>query len=80
MKTHAQAVVIGGGLVGCSILYHLTRLGWTDVVLLERDELTSGSTWHAAAGIHGLHDHNNISKLQYYTMQLYEDLEKTQGV
>jgi len=79
LKTHAQAVVIGGGLVGCSILYHLTKLGWTDVVLLERDELTSGSTWHAAAGIHGLHDHNNISKLQYYTMQLYEDLEKETG-
>ncbi|MCG6891863.1 MAG: FAD-dependent oxidoreductase [Gammaproteobacteria bacterium] len=79
MKTHAQAVVIGGGLVGCSILYHLTKLGWTDVVLLERSELTSGSTWHAAAGIHGLHDHNNISRLQYYTMQLYADLEKETG-
>ena len=79
MKTHAKAVVIGGGLVGCSILYHLAKLGWKDVVLLERDELTSGSTWHAAAGIHGLHDNNNISKLQYYTMQLYEDLEKETG-
>jgi len=79
MKTHAQAVVIGGGLVGCSILYHLAKMGWTDSVLLERDELTSGSTWHAAAGIHGLHDHNNISKLQYYTMQLYEELEEITG-
>jgi len=79
MKTSAQAVVIGGGLVGCSILYHLTKLGWTDVVLLERDELTSGSTWHAAANIHGLHDHNNISKLQYYTMNLYKELEKETG-
>lgn len=79
MKTKAQAVVIGGGLIGCSILYHLTKLGWTDVVLLERNELTSGSTWHAAAGIHGLHDHNNISKLQYYTMQLYEELERETG-
>ena len=79
MKTHAQVVVIGGGLVGCSILYHLTKLGWTDVVLLERDELTSGSTWHAAAGIHGLHDNNNISRLQYYTMKLYNDLEKETG-
>ncbi|MCP3686876.1 MAG: FAD-dependent oxidoreductase [Gammaproteobacteria bacterium] len=79
MKTHAQAVVIGGGLVGCSILYHLAKLGWTDVVLLERDELTSGSTWHAAAGIHGLHDNNNISRLQYYTMQLYEELERETG-
>ncbi|NOX74118.1 MAG: FAD-dependent oxidoreductase [Alphaproteobacteria bacterium] len=77
MKTHAQAVVIG--LIGCSILYHLAKLGWKDVVLLERDELTSGSTWHAAAGLHGLHDNNNISKLQYYTMQLYKDLEAETG-
>jgi dimethylglycine dehydrogenase len=79
MKTHAQAVVIGGGLVGCSILYHLAKLGWKDVVLLERDELTSGSTWHAAANLHGLHDNNNISKLQYYTMNLYKDLEAETG-
>ncbi len=79
MKTHAQAVVIGGGLVGCSIAYHLTKLGWRDVVLLERSELTSGSTWHAAAGIHGLHDNNNVSKLQYYTMKLYKELEAETG-
>ncbi|MCP5073410.1 MAG: FAD-dependent oxidoreductase [Rhodobacteraceae bacterium] len=79
MKTHAQAVVIGGGLVGCSILYHLAKLGWKDVVLLERDELTSGSTWHAAANLHGLHDNNNISKIQYYTMNLYKELEKETG-
>ena len=46
MKSKTQVVVIGGGLIGCSILYHLTKLGWSDVVLLERDELTSGSTWH----------------------------------
>ena len=64
MRTHAQAVVIGGGVIGCSILYHLTRMGWTDVVLLERDELTSGSTWHAAANIHGLHDSTNISRIR----------------
>jgi dimethylglycine dehydrogenase len=62
LKSHAQVVVIGGGLVGCSILYHLTKLGWTDVVLLERSELTSGSTWHAEANIHGLHDSTNISR------------------
>jgi len=79
MKTHTQAVVIGGGLVGCSILYHLTKLGWSNVVLLERDELTSGSTWHAAAGIHGLHDNNNISKLQYYTIKIYKELEAETG-
>ncbi|MGH6819453.1 MAG: NAD(P)/FAD-dependent oxidoreductase, partial [Methylocella sp.] len=79
MRTHAQAVVIGGGLVGCSILYHLAKLGWTDAVLLERDELTSGSTWHAAAGIHGLHDSTNISRLQHYTMGLYKELEAETG-
>ncbi|MEI4488517.1 FAD-dependent oxidoreductase [Frigidibacter sp. MR17.14] len=79
MRTHSQAVVIGGGLVGCSILYHLTKLGWTDVVLLERSELTSGSTWHAAANIHGLHDSTNISRMQHYTMQLYKALEQETG-
>ncbi len=79
MKTQAQVVVIGGGLIGCSILYHLTKLGYKDVVLLERDELTSGSTWHAAANIHGLHDNNNISKLQYYTMKIYRELESETG-
>ena len=79
MRTHAQAVVIGGGVIGCSILYHLTRAGWTDVVLLERDELTSGSTWHAAANIHGLHDNNNITRIQNYTMDLYNALEAETG-
>ncbi len=79
MRTHAQAVVIGGGLIGCSILYHLAKHAWTDAVLLERSELTSGSTWHAAAGIHGLHDSTNISRLQHYTMTLYKELEKETG-
>ncbi|WP_121631827.1 GcvT family protein [Tropicibacter alexandrii] len=79
MRTHAQAVVIGGGVIGCSILYHLAKLGWSEVVLLERDELTSGSTWHAAANIHGLHDSTNISRLQHYTMNLYKELEAETG-
>ncbi len=79
MKTNAQVVVIGGGLIGCSILYHLAKLGRTDVILLERDELTSGSTWHAAANIHGLHDSTNISRIQHYTMNLYKELEKETG-
>ena len=79
MRTHAQAVVIGGGVIGCSILYHLAKLGWSDVVLLERSELTSGSTWHAAANIHGLHDVTNISRLQHYTMNLYKELEAETG-
>ena len=79
MRTTTQAVVIGGGVIGCSILYHLTKLGWSDVVLLERDELTSGSTWHAAANIHGLHDSTNISHIQHYTMNLYKLLEEETG-
>jgi len=79
MKTYAEVAVIGGGLIGCSILYHLTKLGWKDVVLLERSELTAGSTWHAAANTHGLHDNNNISRLQYYTMKLYKELEQETG-
>ena len=79
LPSHVRALVIGGGLVGCSILYHLCKLGWTDAILLERDELTSGSTWHAAANLHGLHDNNNISKLQYYTMRLYKELEAETG-
>jgi dimethylglycine dehydrogenase len=79
MRRHARAVVIGGGVIGCSILYHLAKAGWTEVVLLERSELTSGSTWHAAANIHGLHDSTNISRLQHYTMRLYRELEAETG-
>ncbi len=79
MNSHARVVVIGGGVVGCSILYHLAKLGWTDVMLLERAELTAGSSWHAAGGIHGLHDTNNISKQQYYTLRLYAELEAETG-
>ena len=79
MKTHAQAVVIGGGVVGCSILYHLTKYGWKDVLLIERSELTSGSTWHAAGGFHTLNSDPNLAKLQGYTISLYKELEKISG-
>ena len=79
MNSHAQVVVIGGGVVGCSILYHLAKMGWSDCVLLERAELTAGSTWHAAANIHGLHDSTNITRLQHYTMDLYRELEAETG-
>lgn len=79
MKTTAQVVVIGGGVVGCSVLYHLTKAGWKDVMLLERDELTSGSTWHAAGGFHTLNGDPNVAKLQTYTIELYEELEKISG-
>lgn len=79
MKSHAQAVVIGGGVVGCSVLYHLTKAGWKDVVLVERDHLTSGSTWHAAGGFHTLNGDPNVAKLQGYTIGLYDELEKISG-
>ncbi len=79
MKEHARVAVIGGGVVGCSVLYHLARPGWTDVVLIERDELTSGSTWHAAGGFHTLNSDPNVAKLQGYTIRLYEELEEISG-
>ena len=61
MKSHAQVVVIGGGVVGCSVIYHLTKLGMKDVLLIERSELTSGSTWHAAGGFHTLNADTNMA-------------------
>ena len=79
MKTQAKAVVIGGGVVGCSVLYHLAKLGWSDVVLLERDELTSGSTWHAAGGMHTINGDPNIAKLQKYTIDLYKEIQDLSG-
>jgi dimethylglycine dehydrogenase len=79
MRAQARVAVIGGGVVGCSVLYHLTKAGWSDVVLIERDELTSGSTWHAAGGMHTLNSDPNVAKLQTYTIKLYEELERISG-
>lgn len=79
METHAKVVIIGGGVVGCSILFHLAKFGWKDVVLLERSELTSGSSWHAAGQIHTLSSDPNISRLQGYTINLYKEIEETSG-
>jgi dimethylglycine dehydrogenase len=79
MKASAQAVVIGGGVVGASVLYHLAKLGWTDVLLLEKSELTSGSTWHAAGGMHTFNGEANISRLQKYTIDLYREIEDLSG-
>ena len=79
LPTHARVVVIGGGVVGCSILFHLAKFGWKDVVLLERDELTSGSSWHAAGGIHTISSDPNISRLQSYTINLYKEIEELSG-
>jgi dimethylglycine dehydrogenase len=79
MKSHYRVVIIGGGIVGSSILYHLSKFGWTDVALIERAELTAGSTWHAAAGFHVLNDDPNIAALQGYTIRLYDEIEKESG-
>ena len=80
MKISTRVVVIGGGVVGCSVLYHLTKLGWSDVMLLERSELTSGSTWHAAGGFHTLNGDTNMAALQGYTIRLYKELEAITGM
>ena len=79
MKTHAKAIVIGGGVVGCSVLYHLAKAGWKDIILIERSELTSGSSWHAAGGFHTLNGDPNVAKLQAYTVGLYKELEELSG-
>ncbi len=79
METHAKVVIIGGGVVGCSILFHLAKFGWKDSVLLERNELTSGSSWHAAGQIHTISSDPNISRLQGYTINLYKEIEEVSG-
>lgn len=79
MDSHARVVVIGGGVVGCSILFHLAKMGWKDLVLLERRELTCGSTWHAAGQIHTINANSNLSSLQGYTLRFYPELEKLSG-
>ncbi|MBJ7437769.1 MAG: FAD-dependent oxidoreductase [Sphingopyxis sp.] len=79
MQTHARVVIIGGGVIGCSVLYHLTKNGWKDVVLIERKELTAGSTWHAAGGFHTVNGNANISRLQAYTCGIYKEIEELSG-
>ncbi len=79
MTEQARVVVIGGGVVGASILYHLTKKGWSDVMLLERSDLTSGSTWHAAGGMHTINGDPNVAKLQQYTISLYKEIEELSG-
>ncbi len=80
MKSTTRVCVIGGGVVGASVLYHLTKLGWSDVMLVERSELTSGSTWHAAGGFHTLNGDTNMAALQGYTIRLYKELEEITGM
>ena len=80
LPQHAKAVIIGGGVVGCSVAYHLTKLGWTDVVLLERKQLTCGTTWHAAGLIAQLRATQNMTRLAKYSQELYFNLEDETGV
>src|ERR1700735_157245 len=77
--TQARVVIIGGGVIGCSIAYHLAKLGWSDVVLLERAQLTSGTTWHAAGLLTTLRDTETQTRLAGYTQELYGQLEKETG-
>ena len=79
MTRRARAVVVGGGAVGCSVLWHLARKGWTDTVLCERSELTSGSTWHAAGHVIEYTTNPTISRLNHYGAQLYSELESLTG-
>src|ERR1700680_3335677 len=79
MKSQARVVVIGGGVVGASVLYHLTKAGWKDVLLIDRAELTSGSTLHAAGGMPTVNGDPNVAKLQQYTINLYKELERISG-
>jgi dimethylglycine dehydrogenase len=79
MRASARAVIIGGGVVGASTLYHLAKIGWRDLLLLEKSELTAGSTWHAAGGMHTFNGDANISRLQKYTIDLYREIEALSG-
>lgn len=79
MKKHTRVVVVGGGIVGAAVLYHLTKLGWSDVVLVERKQLTAGSTWHAAGGFHSMNSDPNVARLQAYGISVYKEVEEISG-
>jgi 4-methylaminobutanoate oxidase (formaldehyde-forming) len=79
LPSHARVVIVGGGVIGCSVAYHLTKLGWSDIVLLERKQLTSGTTWHAAGLIGQLRQSINMTQLARYTGELYRGLEAETG-
>ena len=80
LPTHARVVIIGGGISGCSVAYHLAKLGWSDVVLLERKQLTSGTTWHAAGLIGQMRPNRNMTRMSRYGIELYSTLEAETGL
>ena len=79
LPNHARVVIIGGGIIGCSVAYHLTKLGWKDVALLERHELTSGTTWHAAGLVSQLRSSRTLFEIAQYGVELYSKLEAETG-
>ena len=80
LPAKAKVVVIGGGVAGCSVAYHLAKYGWKDTILLERDQLTSGTTWHAAGLVGQLGASATITRLRKYSLNLYKELEKKTGL
>ena len=79
LPEHASVVVIGGGIMGCSTLYHLAQMGVSDAVLLERNALTSGTTWHSAAQVRALRHSQNLTRMIQYSVDLYSRLEQETG-
>src|SRR6266545_2320645 len=79
LPSETKVIIVGGGIVGCSIAYHLTRLGWKDVLLLEQNQLAGGTTWHAAGLIGRLRTTNSMTKINQYSAQLYASLESETG-
>ena len=78
--TQARIVIVGGGIIGCSVAYHLTKLGWSDVVLLEQGQLSGGTTWQAAGLVGQLRSHSNMTSLIRYSTHLYSELEAETGL
>ena len=77
---HVRVVIVGGGIVGCSVAYHLAKLGWTDVLLLEQGKLTSGTTWHAAGLVGQMRPNRNMTQMSKYGIELYSTLEAETGL
>src|SRR5215472_11315864 len=80
LPSHSQVVIIGGGIIGCSVAYHLTKLGWRDVVLLEQGRLTCGTTWHAAGLVGQMRPNRTMTEMSRYGIELYAGLERETGL